>query len=102
MLLREADRQIGLIDALAACISDPRDPSRIEHDVRTLLAQRIFGIAMGYEDGNDHQALRGDPIMQLLAEVPPDPEDPLASPPTRCRFENAMNRPSHRDGTGMV
>jgi hypothetical protein len=94
LLLREANRRIGLIDALAACISDPRDPSRIEHDVKTLLAQRIFGIAMGYEDGNDHQALRGDPIMQLLAEVPPDPEDPLASPPTLCRFENAVSRPS--------
>ncbi len=94
LLLREANRRTGLIDALAACIRDPRDPARIQHDVKTLLAQRVFGIAMGYEDGNDHQTLRSDPIMQLLAETPPDPDDPLASPPTLCRFENWVDRKS--------
>ena len=94
LLLREANRRTGLIDALAACISDPRDPARIEHGVESMLAQRVFGIAMGYEDGNDHQTLRSDPIMQLLAETPPDPDDPLASPPTLCRFENWVNRES--------
>ncbi len=67
LLLREADRRTGLMDALAECITDPRDPSRIQHDVKTLLAQRVYGIAMGYEDGNDHQTLRHDPIMQMLA-----------------------------------
>ena len=94
LLLREADRRTGLIDALAACITDPRDPSRIQHDVRTLLAQRMYGIAMGYEDGNDHQTLREDPIMQVLAGFAPDPENPLASPPTLCRFENWVDRKS--------
>lgn len=94
LLLREADRRTGLIDALAACISDPRDPSRIQHDVKTLLAQRVFGIAMGYEDGNDHQTLRSDLMMQLLAEMAPDPNEPLASPPTLCRFENGVDRKS--------
>lgn len=94
LLLREANRRTGLIDALAACISDPRDPTRIQHDVKTLLSQRVFGIAMGYEDGNDHQTLRSDPIMQLLAETPPDSDEPLASPPTLCRFENWVNRKS--------
>jgi len=94
LILREANRRTGLIDALAACISDPRAPTRIRHEVKTLLAQRIFGIAMGYEDGNDHQTLRNDPIMQLLAETAPNPDQPLASPPTLCRFENWVNRKS--------
>ncbi len=94
LLLREADRRTGLIGALAECISDPRDPSRTRHDVGTMLAQRVYGIAMGYEDGNDHQTLRHDPIMQMLAEFAPVPEEPLASPPTLCRFENWVNRPS--------
>ncbi len=94
LLLREANRRTGLIDALAACIADPRDPARIQHDVKTLVAQRVFGIAMGYEDGNDHQMLRHDSIMQILAEVPPASEDPLASPPTLSRFENWVDRKS--------
>lgn len=102
LLLREANRRTGLIGALADCISDPRDPSRIQHDVKTLLAQRIFGIAMGYEDGNDHQTLRRDPIMQLLADLPPDAEDPLASPPTLCRFENWVNRESLARLSGVL
>jgi len=94
LLLREVNRRTGLIDAQAECITDPRDPARIRHDVSTMLAQRIFGIALGYEDGNDHQTLRNDPIMQILSEIAPDPDDPFASPPTRCRFENWVNRMS--------
>jgi hypothetical protein len=92
LLLREVDRQMGLTAALAACISDPRDPAKVVHDVRTMLAQRIFGIALGYEDLNDHDTLRGDPLMQVLAERPPDEEAPLASPSTLCRFENGITR----------
>src|SRR5690606_20381775 len=69
-------------------------PSRIEHDVVTMLRQRILGIALGYEDLNDHQTLRGDPVFQLLAEKPPAADSPLASPPTLCRFENWVTRSS--------
>ena len=94
LLLREANRRTGLIDALAECIADPREPAKIKHDVKTMLAQRVYGIALGYEDGNDHQTLRNDPMMQMLAEAPPNPDDPLASPPTLCRFENWVNRKS--------
>jgi hypothetical protein len=94
LLLREVNRRTGLIHALAECITDPREPARIRHDVRTMLAQRVYGIALGYEDGNDHQTLRNDPIMQILAETAPDPDDPLASPSTLCRFENSVNRES--------
>jgi len=91
-LLREVDRHVGLIDALTACISDPRDPAKITHDLRTLIAQRIFAIAMGYEDGNDHQELRNDPLLQLLTERGIDPAQPLGSPSTLCRLENGVDR----------
>ena len=92
LLLREVDRRIGLTKALADCIADPRDPEKIVHDVQTLLAQRICGIALGYEDLNDHDTLRSDPIMQVLAERSPEPDTPLASPATLCRFENRITR----------
>ena len=92
LLLREVDRRIGLLDALASCLTDPRDPARITHDLRTLLAQRIYGIAAGYEDLNDHHTLRHDPLFSVLADLPPHPEAPLASPPTLCRFENRVDR----------
>ena len=92
VLLREVDRRIGLIDALSACIGDPRDPARITHDLRTMLAQRILAIAMGYEDGNDHHDLRNDPLLQLVTERGIDATQPLASPATLCRFENRIDR----------
>ena len=92
LLLREVDRRIGLTAALAECIADPRDPEKIVHDVQTMLAQRIHGIALGYEDLNDHDALRSDPVMQTLAERVPDEDTPLASPATLCRFENRVTR----------
>lgn len=92
LLLREVNRQTGLVDALADCISDPRDPAKVTHDLRTLLAQRVFGIAAGYEDLNDHHTLRNDPVFQLLAEQSPTLENALASPATLCRFENRINR----------
>jgi len=95
-LLREVDQRIGLIDAIAACIPDPRDPARITHDIRTMLAQRVFAIAMGYEDGNDHHDLRRDPLLQLVTERGIDPAQPLASPSTLCRLENRMDRKTLR------
>jgi hypothetical protein len=91
-LLREVDQRIGLIDAMAACIPDPRDAAKITHDLRTMLAQRVLAIAMGYEDGNDHHDLRNDPLLQLLTERGLDPEQPLASPSTLCRLENRIDR----------
>jgi hypothetical protein len=94
LLLREVDRRIGLTDTLAACIADPRDPAKITHDLKTLLAQRIYGIALGYEDLNDHETLREDPLFAILAEQRPDPEAPLGSPSTLCRFENRVMRDS--------
>ena len=93
-LLREVDRRIGLIDAINAAIYDPRCPWLIEHDQRTLLAQRIFAIAAGYEDLNDHQTLRNDTLLAALTDrtlkVGQTDADPLSSPPTLCRLENRV------------
>ncbi len=92
LLLREADRSLGLIDAINACIDDLRNPFFIAHSQRTLLAQRIFGIALGYEDLNDHQSLREDPLFQVLSERGIRADLPLASPSTLCRLENRVSR----------
>jgi hypothetical protein len=88
LLLREADRRLGLIDALDRCLPDPRDPDLLTHPQRALLTQRIFGLAAGYEDLNDHQHLRHDPLWQALADYDPNADQPLASAPTLCRLEN--------------
>jgi Transposase DDE domain group 1 len=67
LLLRATDRAIGLIGRFAACFIDRRRPELVEHLVTTLVGQRVFGIALGYEDLNDHDELRHDPIMAVLA-----------------------------------
>ena len=67
LLLRAADRALGLVDRVAACFTDHRDARLTEHSVRTLVAQRIMGIALGHEDLNDHDELRHDPLLALLA-----------------------------------
>jgi hypothetical protein len=94
LLLRQVDRRLGLIDQINECIPDPRTPVRILHSQRTLLAQRIFGLALGYEDLNDHQRLRDDPVLQTITERGLSDEQPLASPPTLCRLENRVTRES--------
>jgi hypothetical protein len=67
VLLRATDRAVGLIDRFAQCFSDSRSEELIEHTVATLIGQRVFGIALGYEDVVDHDTLRHDPIMAVLA-----------------------------------
>jgi Transposase DDE domain group 1 len=96
LLLREVDRKIGLISALDAAIKDPRCPWLTEHDQRTILAQRIFALAAGYEDLNDHQALRKDTLLTAMTDrrlkAGQKEDDPLSSPPTLCRLENRITR----------
>ena len=94
LLLRQVDSKLGLIDAVNDAIPDPRSQERITHQQREMIAQRIFAIAAGYEDENDHQQLRTDPALQVAAEREPDEEDPLASPSTLCRLENRVYRKS--------
>ena len=67
LLLGATDRAIGMIDRFAACFRDVRRQDRIEHEVSTLVGQRVFGLALGYEDLNDHDQLRHDPMMAVLA-----------------------------------
>jgi hypothetical protein len=97
VLLREVDRRLGLIDRIDAAVPDPRNPALITHQQATMLRQRIFAIALGYEDGNDHQGLRDDPLMQLVSGRGIDPDQPLASPPTLCRLENRVSRQTLAD-----
>ena len=94
LLLREVDRRIGLLDGIHACLPDPRDPRYTIHLQREMLAQRIFSLALGYEDVNDQQTLRDDPALQVAAEKPADEESPLASPSTLNRLENRVDRKS--------
>lgn len=91
LLLRELDKHTGLIDAINRCIPDPHNQFFIAHEQRTMLAQRIFGIALGYEDLNDHQSLRNDSLFQIISERRTRDDLPLASPPTLCRLENRIN-----------
>jgi hypothetical protein len=67
LLLGETDRAIGLVEHFSACFKDRRRPDLIEHEVGTLVMQRVFGIALGYEDLIDHDHLRHDPVMAVLA-----------------------------------
>lgn len=67
LLLGASDRAIGLIDRLASCFTDSRSPEQVEHTVATMVGQRVFGIALGYEDVVDHDELRHDPMMAVLA-----------------------------------
>ena len=88
LLLRQAERRLGLIKALSACLPDPRDPALITHTQQELLRQRIFGLAQGYEDLNDHDTLRHDLAWQTAVER----ETALASSPTLCRMEQRLDR----------
>jgi hypothetical protein len=92
LLLREVADNIRLFDALDAAIPDPRHPVFIVHDQRAMIAQRVTAIALGYEDLNDHQNLRTDPVLQAAAGKPPRDDLTLASPPTLCRLENRVDR----------
>src|SRR5260221_10221011 len=87
--LRQFDEQIGLTQALAAAIDDPRDPELTDHTILEMVRSRVYGILADYEDQNDHDTLRTDPIFKLLAGRAPDADD-LASQPTLSRFENAV------------
>jgi hypothetical protein len=86
LLLRQADRKIGLLRRIAACFTDYRQPERIEHRLEEMLAQRIYGLALGYEDLNDHEQLRQDPLLAVLAGKR-DWGEPLAGKSTLNRLE---------------
>jgi len=93
VLLKDIDAQLGLTRNRAAVLSDPRDPRRINFTLEDLLKQRVFQIAAGYEDANDANTLRADPIFKLLLDRLPETGSSLASQPTLSRFENRVSRP---------
>ena len=92
VLLKAPDEQLGFTRALAAVLNDPRDPRRVDFTPHDLLQQRVLQIAAGYEDGNDSNTLRHDPIFKLLLDRLPETGPPLASQPTISRFENRVSR----------
>jgi hypothetical protein len=87
LAVRQLDQKLGWLTQAASLISDPRRPDRTDLDVLALLRQRVFGLIGGYEDCNDHDRMRSDPVLKLTCDRGLR-DDPLASQPTLSRFEN--------------
>lgn len=90
MLLRAADETLGLLSRVARCFTDSRRKASCAHSVENLLRQRVYAIALGYEDLNDHDGLRYDPALQTAVGRDVD----MASASTLCRFENSVDAKS--------
>lgn len=105
LLLRQVDRSVGLSRALAGCFVDRRDARFVEHGVSELVAQRLYALALGYEDLNDQADLRRDPLLAVAANKldplgpdrrPADQGRALAAPATLQRMESAVDHPGSR------
>ena len=99
LLLGQLDRGLGLIRRMAACFTDRRDPRLLEHTVETLVGQRVFGLALGYEDLNDHDELRHDPVFAVLAgklEARRSNCAPVAGKSTLNRLEHTPKRDAEK------
>jgi hypothetical protein len=99
LLLRDTDRALGLIERVAGCFVDHREQDQVVHTLSAQVGQRIVGIALGYEDVNDHDELRHDPVPALFADrLEPKRPDcaPLAGKSTLNRLEHAPRRPDDR------
>jgi len=92
LLLRGAERKLGLADRLASCIREWRKPERIEHPLAEMLRLRMFAITSGYEDADDCDWLRSDPIFKMAVGRLPESGDSLCSQPTMSRLENAPSK----------
>jgi hypothetical protein len=90
VLLKAADRRLGLSDRLVGCLEDRRDPEKIRHELSEMFRQRVYGIASGYPDCNDAGRLAQDPIFRMLLDRDPIDGERLASQPTLSRFENEV------------
>jgi len=88
LLLRQVERRLGLLKAVAKMLPDPRSPLLVKHQTEQMLRQRVFGLCQGYEDLNDHDTLRNDLAVQTALER----DTAGASSPTLCRFENRADR----------
>src|ERR1700686_2419928 len=87
LLLREVEKRIGILRQFAACFTDYRNPDLLEHTVEELVAQRVYGLALGYEDLNDHEELRNDPLLAVLVEKSDPHQEALAGKSTLNRLE---------------
>lgn len=92
LAVRALEKPLGVIAGLAQRLPDPRSPKYIEHSVEALLTQAVYQVLAGYPDYNDAQELRQDPLFQILADVSPDADNPLASGSTLARFAYAYTR----------
>jgi len=92
LLLRETDRRLNLLPRLAECFLDGRDPRLVKHSIQEMVSQRIYGLALGYEDLNDHEQLRRDPLMGVLAGKQDVEREALAG-------KSTLNRLERGDGT---
>ncbi|HEV2323847.1 MAG TPA: transposase, partial [Terracidiphilus sp.] len=86
LLLRETEQRIGLVGRLASCFTDKRRQDLVDHQLPEMLSQRIYGLALGYEDLNDHEQLRNDPLMAVLSGKR-ELDQPLAGKSTLNRLE---------------
>jgi hypothetical protein len=94
LLLGEAERKLKLIERFRQCFLDGRNPALVEHRIEQLLAQRIYGLALGYEDLNDHEQLRHDPLLGALAGKAEPGKEPLAGKSTLNRMELGDGTPN--------
>ena len=92
VLLREAERRFGLAEALAGCIREWREAAPVVHTLPAMLRFRMFAITCGYEDADDCDALRTDPLFKLAVGRAPESGRALCSQPTMSRLENALSR----------
>jgi len=92
LLLAELDRRLGLTESLAAGLEDRRDPVKVQQPLLDLLRQRVYQIACGYEDANDADTLRSDPLFKSAVGRAPESERDLGSQPTLSRLENGVTR----------
>src|SRR5579864_860044 len=92
LLLRGVEQHLGVAARLAGCLRDRRDPDRIDHEIAEMLRLRMFLIAAGYEDADDCDALRTDPVFKMAVGRLPESGDALCSQPTMSRLENAPSR----------
>jgi hypothetical protein len=92
LAVRALERPLRVIADLAPLLPDPRAPKFIHHSVEAILTQEVYSLLAGYPDHNDADDLRTDPLFQILADVSPDAEQPLASGSTLARFQYAFTR----------
>src|SRR3989442_14590552 len=97
VLLGAVERRTGIVRQFAGCFVDHRDPEAIEHMVYDLVAQRVYGLALGYEDLNDHDELRSDPLLAAVVEKEDSDKEALAGKSTLNRLELTKETASRKE-----